>query len=400
MGAVALEYAHDQELNIKEPKWLTYLMCVYIFLSYFETYLTVFIGTSTKYFLLGLIGLMFGSMHFKFQLRSNVKMFVAWFLFKLSSVLWASFSSMHNGDFNLHFLSQVGMVMFLLALDGSDHTEHFISTIIHVSFWCSFLFGVLSIFFPRAYINEVYAARQVLTLWGQQNDPNNCAAYLSVGCVLAMYSLIVMHQKRVLNTVVLIVNTIALFMTSSRGGLVTIACMLVLLIVLPNHEDKQHHNGILRKFALTAVLTVVGIWLITKYVPAASFDRLIDFKDYEGGSGRSVRWEVAFDLISQRPIFGWGWGGYNIGFGAIHNTFLTSLCDVGVVGTCLLLSPMINLVVKSIKRRDVLAICLLVVGLAPTLFLDAINKRFFWNSIIIAILIDSYTIRTGKLVKL
>ena len=98
-------------------------------------------------------------------------------------------------------------------------------------------------------------------------------------------------------------------------------------------------------------------------------------------------------LFSDSPIFGKGWGGYVLegsNKGGVHNTFLTSLCDGGILGTLLLIIPIVYIIVQAIKRQEILALVILADGVFFALTLDAINKRFFWNAIYIAIMLLNY----------
>ena len=63
------------------------------------------------------------------------------------------------------------------------------------------------------------------------------------------------------------------------------------------------------------------------------------------------------------------------------------LCDVGLVGTSFFLCVLGIIGYKSIKSKNVLAIALLVTGFVPSFFIGAINKRFFWNAIIISMMV-------------
>ena len=88
-----------------------------------------------------------------------------------------------------------------------------------------------------------------------------------------------------------------------------------------------------------------------------------------------------------------GWGGYVLeGYneGGVHNTFITSLCDGGAIGTVLLVVPIMCIVVQSIRKKEILAIIILADGIFFSFTLDAINKRFFWNAIYIAIMLLNY----------
>lgn len=394
-------YIENIELNndtgVYPSKWMMYLFGIYVFFSFFETYLTKFVGTSTKYYLLGMIGIFLYSFKYKIRLNNYSKLLMAWFAFKLLSIMWASFSPMTNSNVSTHFISQCGMILFVIVFTTEVFCEEFLSFILKANFWCSLLFGVLSIVFQGSYISEVYSVRKVLTLWGLQNDPNNCAAFLLIGITLALYALVFERKHLFLDVVAIAINTYALFLSSSRGGFLSLAVIIILVLFLPTSQNGMMIKGTTKKIVLLAIILIVTIYFIQHYLPTAVLERLLDFQDYEGGSGRTVRWDAALELFYQKPIFGWGWGGYDIGsgYGAIHNTFLTSLCDVGVFGTLLLILPMILILVYSLKMRNSLVCMLLTCGLLPSMFLDAINKRFFWNAIVISIMLIMYQQQTG-----
>ena len=383
------------------PRWMVYLFEVYIVLSFFETYLTKFIGTSTKFYLLGLILLFVGHTGFKVTITRYAKFYLLWFLYKCLSITW---SSMENATVSTHFLSQIGMIMFLLSMTGIECDKRFLNYILKACYWCSFLFGVLSVFFRASYISEVFSARQVLTLFGLQNDPNNCAAFLIVGFMLSFYAILFEKKKYFINLVVLMTNLYAIMLTASRAGLVSIAAIVVLLVFVPSSIEKKKVTTYIKRGIITMLAVALGLYLVEKYLPAASFNRMFSFEGYLGGSSRSDRWEDALKVFWKNPIFGCGWGGYNlVGYGSvsgIHNTFLSSLCDVGIVGTGLLIVPMIMMVIDGIKRGNNLVVFILASGMFPAFFIDAINKRFFWNAIIISMMLLKFNDETGESISL
>lgn len=385
---------HNTQANV--PRWLMFLFGIYIFLSYFETYFTKFVGSNTKFYLLGLIIIFLYIYGFKIRLNSYNKLFIAWFLFKFTSLLW---SSMTNSNVSSHFLSQIGMVLFLVTMTGKTHKGEFLNYIIRANYWCSFLFGIFSIVFQASYISEVYAARKVLTLWGLQNDPNNCAAFLIVGFMLAVYSILYERKLYALNMIVALINIYAIMLTASRAGLIAVAAIIILLVLLPVHKDKLKIVGYIKRIFIVLVVAIISLYVIQNYLPQASLERLFAFEYYSGGSSRSDRWSQAISLFREKPFFGWGWGGYILsGFGevsGIHNTFITSLCDGGVVGTFFLVFPVILLSVKALRKKNNLIVFLLACGLFPAFFIDAINKRFFWNAIVVAIMLIVYQRDTG-----
>lgn len=376
-----------EKTGARVSKQSIFLFCFYIFLSFFETYLTPFFGNGTKFYLLMVLALFMYSARFRLKINSFWMFYLAWFFFKFVSIAW---SSMSNNDFKTHLLSQIGMVLFVIVMVGGDQSRELIHAILQTNLWISFLFGVLSIFFRGSFISEEFVARQVLTLFGQQNDPNNCAAFLLVGITLGLYSATIERKKLMVNGLIVAINIYALLLTSSRAGFLTLGAIIVCIVFLPQPNQELELKKAIQKILLIVLIIVIAVALVQRFLPQTNIDRLLNWNEYESGSGRDIRWERAIQLFMQRPLFGWGWGGYNTGAGAIHNTFLTSLCDIGVIGTLLFVIPIFMVAIEALRQRNVLSFLILVTGVLPAFVLDAINKRFFWNAIVFSIMIILY----------
>jgi len=118
------------------------------------------------------------------------------------------------------------------------------------------------------------------------------------------------------------------------------------------------------------------------FMPADVAGRLFTFEDYEGGSNRVSIWNYALEILSNpiNLIMGAGWGAY--GDRSLHNTALSVLCDVGIIGFSLLFFPPAIAVLKMLKKKQVLTFAIFLSGMIPSFFIEAINKRFFWNTLI------------------
>lgn len=377
----------------KVSKTQIVLFCIYIFLSFFETYLTRFFGNGTKFYLLFILAVFLYQVRFRIKVNRIWIFYLAWFAYKFMSISW---SSMTNSDFNTHLLSQIGMLLFVIVMVGREQEKTLLYAILQSCLWVSFLFGVLSIFFRDAFLDEVFAARQVLTLFGQQNDPNNCAAFLLVGVTLALYSATIERKKVLLNTVIVAVNTYALMLTSSRAGFLTLGALIIGLVFLPQPGKHLQLKETAMKLGIIVVVVAITVFIVQKFLPQVNMDRLIIWSGYESGSGRDIRWQRSVELFLQKPLFGWGWSGYNTGVGAIHNTFLTSLCDVGIFGTVLFSMPLVLIGVESFRNKNNLALLLLMAGILPSFALDAINKRFFWDAIVFSAMLITYQKQTAE----
>ncbi|MGE7689366.1 O-antigen ligase family protein [Lysinibacillus sp. NPDC097214] len=374
-------YIENVEDVVRVDKILRFLIYIYIVISFYEAYINQLIGSYTKYYLLFIIVIYFSS-YSKIKLEKYHLLIISWLIFKFASILWGSYNSIGSSNVSTQLLSQVGMVGFFLVMTIVKFEYSFVKKIIDISLYASVSMGFLSLFFSEAYL-FAFESRQVLTLFGTQNDPNNMAAFFLVGISIALYYIIFEKEHIFRNCIFIVMNGFALSLTASRGGFVSLVVVIVLIVFVTN-KRKLYFVDIMKKIILI-VMIIVSLFIVLKqFLPVSIFDRLFSFDSYKGGSGREDLWTTAATLIEKKPFFGWGWGGYESG---LHNTYLTMLCDVGIVGFSLFLLALFSICIRSIKFRMPLGIILLVTGLGPSFFIDAINKRFFWNALILAIML-------------
>lgn len=369
--------------EIKTPTLLRILICFYFFLCFFEPYLNGVLGSVGKYYIFVVI-LALLLFHKKFYFQSYHVCFILWFAYKILTAVWTP----NETVFGLHILSHIGMTALLLAITIVHIDKKTLWGIVYTTFLSSFAIGVLSLFFSEPYLYK-NQSRMVLTLFNCQIDPNNQAVFLLMGISIAIYFLFYLKKHRVLSLIVLLINTYSIFLTGSRGGLVSFIAMLLIILLVT--ERKMSFKEVSYKLGLV-LFGVVLLYYITKnFLPIEIFERIFTFAEYEGGSERIIIWKRAFRLLSEKAnwIFGAGWGslyGYAGGYDAGHNTYISMLCDVGIIGSILFFVPIFSIASYLLKEKQVLPLLLLVSGLIPCFFLDAINKRFFWNPIIFAIL--------------
>ena len=355
-------------------------VCFYFFIAFFEPYLNNMIGSVTKYYIIALIGilLLFNN---KYRIKGTQIIYALWLAYKMLSVFWAGDTSVAQ----LHFFSQVGMIGLLIVLTSVEFSKRDIDAIILTELIGSSIIGVLSLFFSQPYhgINE---ARQVLVLFGNESDPNNIAAFLCIGSIIAFYYLITGRKYRLICALMFIVNTYSCLQTGSRAGLITIVVSCVLVFLFCSSYKKMSTR--IRFFVVFAALLALLYFIITRFLPDVIYMRLFDYQSYEGGSERTDIWKTVWELCLEdlNLIFGAGWGayhGYNGMDAAVHNTFLSMLSDVGLIGCTLFFAPIAWRSIFYLKRRMYLPLFLLAAAFVPSFFLEAINKRFFWNAIMI-----------------
>jgi len=191
-------------------------------------------------------------------------------------------------------------------------------------------------------------------------DPNHLAALLIAALALGFGGLRLVRRPALRLTLVgaEVVILIGLGATQSRGGLVGLGVMLLVALWIYERRRAQ----ILA--ATLALLCATGAFLIAS--PIAS-ERLAQA---EGGAGRSDIWTVAWRVSADHPIAGVGLNnfvvvskdylrtpgpfefGYLISRGAVvHNMYLQTLVELGIIGLGALLSVFV-LSLKAMIRAS------------------------------------------------
>lgn len=354
-----------------------FLIAIYIVLSFFEYYTLMAFGSITKYYIfLVIVMILLTSNHLRIHYYHYT--IVGWLAYKFLSLIWTP----NYTVFGMHAISEVGFVLLLVGITSLEESEATLKVLQYSSWICSFVLGVLSLFFSRAYEGE--QNRQVLSLFGRQLDPNNVAAFLLFGIAISLYAILYEKKHKVLHLVIVITNSYATLMTGSRAGLLAIAVIILVFVVTLYNPDsfKRSYNRIL----LIAVIILAAGIIIFNFLPEDISNRLFVFEDYEGGSNRDVMWQHGLNILAN-PIYllmGIGWGGYRAdgGYLSLHNTFLSILCDTGIFGFALLFIPIFLLLRKMLKEKNVLPFAVFIASMVPSFFIEAVNKRFFWNAII------------------
>ena len=361
------------------------VLCIYFALSIFEPYINGMLGSVTKYYIFFTMLVLLYQYHWKLYPTKASKAFAVWLIYKIISLAW----SQDYATPRLHFISQIGMVMFLFVLFSYDYDEDTLDWI-EITYWLSCAaIGLLSMFFSRSYLGTV-VSRQVLVIAGVEVDPNNQAALLMVGICVSLVNLFFRKRWRLPSVLILLINTYGCFLTGSRAAIATILIAVLFCVMLPG--EKKKISAIVGRVILVVLFFTAALYLAQR-LNATIYNRLFNLQGYAGGSGRSQQWANVWRLYTSNILsvfFGVGWGTSTIYTGAyaqngtslgVHNTFLTMLCDVGLIGTLVFLAPIFVMASRLIRKRIHFPVMLLVIQFVPAFFIDAINKRFFWNAI-------------------
>jgi O-antigen ligase len=182
-------------------------------------------------------------------------------------------------------------------------------------------------------------------------NPNQAAADLVLGGTLAAALAVALRGKpvlRLLTTIAVPLCVFAVFLTLSRGGLVSLGAALLAAIFMAGRR-----RGPVIALAACAVLAAV-----VYFGAFASVDARERVLELQGGTGRTDIWTVGWRMVEDHPIRGIGAGNFPIASihyllepGALlrddfivddpkvaHNTYLNVLAELGVVGLGLFLT--------------------------------------------------------------
>ena len=183
------------------------------------------------------------------------------------------------------------------------------------------------------------------------NFDSNDLAYGMVTVLPIIRALLVTGKKgRLILQGLTVAVIIAIVLTGSRGGEIGLGVVLLLLIAFPIGFDK---TGQLKRFRLGRFIAMLGLIValgaaVWGYLPDEARDRMASLtdlgNDYNAGdstASRSAIWLRNSAAVLSRPIgYGLGTSEYVDGltggaYRAIHNSFVESFVELGVLGLVL-----------------------------------------------------------------
>jgi O-antigen ligase len=229
---------------------------------------------------------------------------------------------------------------------------------------------VLGTYVAGAVVTAVFALGSAATggltrLSGENANPNELAALFLPGVVLSVFAALGEGRPllRWAASGAAPILLVALLLTGSRGGLLGLAVALLAGIIVAG-------AGRVR-FGLVAVTLVIGSAVVVYYAvfaPAEQADRVAAIGD-DGGSGRTDLWRVATEVASDRPLTGVGAGNFREAEAryaareidiaridlvldeskVVHNTYLSILSELGIVGLGLFLCLLVAALASTVR---------------------------------------------------
>jgi O-antigen ligase len=262
----------------------------------------------------------------------------------------------------------------VLVFTDSPHRLHLLVRTITIF---GFFLAILGLTQSFSSPTKVLWMRQLdqSTAFGPFINRHHFAGYMELTIALPLGLLFagaVEKEKQLLYVFAAGVMGVALIMTGSRGGIISLVAEILFLafitvIVRKPHEKKRRRSGRLKSatwrlgFAVAlivalflSVILLGGEWSIGRFVDSVNTD--------DPSTGRAHFWSVTVQMIKTHPLLGTGLGAFGViytGFDSrnglyrleqAHNDYLQVLSDAGIVGALLALFFIVWLFRKAIAR--------------------------------------------------
>lgn len=198
-------------------------------------------------------------------------------------------------------------------------------------------------------------------LAGAAVDANLLALYQVAALPLTVFLLARARRRRTATILALLagLTTASVLASVSRGGLLALAVVLVLLAAAGSVYRSPRH----RRLAVAVVL----LFVVSAAVPVTtSLQQRSDTEEIAAASGRVNQWLAGGTAVRDSPLLGIGYGGFLVagedllretpgvdleGFQlrgqkvSVHNAYLGTLTDLGIVGFALFLAVVLSTLV-------------------------------------------------------
>jgi O-antigen ligase len=268
----------------------------------------------------------------------------------------------------LHFLALGLLFSVMLALLNGAKRIRRIVTIITVFGFIFAFFAILQGVLSPTKIYGIYE-RQFAQPYGSFVNRHNFAAYMEMTIALPLAMVMtgaVKRDLRLLYLTAIVLMAVALFMSGSRGGLISLIVEIILLVLMTTHF--QSRQKIALRFALAGALLVAVVAGTIFVGGESSLTRIAETASSKDvTTNRSHIWATTVDVVKQTLPLGGGLGAFGIAYTPsdtlsglerveqAHNDYLQTIADAGIVGLLIggaFLLLLIQTSVRNTRRQN------------------------------------------------
>jgi O-antigen ligase len=276
----------------------------------------------------------------------------------------------------------ITLLIFFAATLVFVDTPHRLRLIVRTIAIFGFVLAVFGMTQSFTSPTRIYWVRELSqsTAFGPFINRHHFAGYMELSLAIPLgllFSGAIEGEKKLLYIFTAGMMAIALILTGSRGGIISLVAEVLFLVVIGGFRGVQHsrepaakqgrvRSGIMRAvLALVLVLGILGGSLMLGGEEALTrFVGTVNTEDPT--TGRSHFWSVTLDIIRAHPLVGTGLGAFGVVYTRYdsrnglyrleqaHNDYLQILADGGVIGAVLGLCFIAALFRMGFARRETL----------------------------------------------
>ena len=319
------------------------------------------------------------------------------FLTLFIGIILASYNSFYQNEsgYLFSYIMLIFMAFILTTMDLDEKEVEFLSH-------CYILVGLIIAFIIEIVRYRYYALETRYTIKIGDNpalDPNYLAAFLIGPFLLALR--FVAKRETIIQKLIYIgfaiIIAFGVFLTESRGGLLSVILMTLLVLI---RSIKRRLNKKETIIILCALAVLTGIALIL--IPTKTFKRMFNISTWIDASNkkRLGLWVNAVNAIAHRPLFGFGLAATENSFvsvtgmyGAAHNTLLELWGQVGILAIVALVDIAIIL---FRKKSDWYGQVLFIGTIAVSLFISCEATLMFWLNIAFCLILAKMNVKKER----
>ena len=277
-------------------------------------------------------------------------------------------------------VAQVGVlfIWFSATLIFTD-TPHRLRLLVRTITIFGFFLAVFGLTQSFASPTKVYGVRELAqsTAFGPFINRHHFAGYMELTLGLALgliFAGSLEKEKRFIYLFAVLLMGVALIMTGSRGGIISLIAEILFLLAFTGFRRRRRREiepkaGRIKKAGLrTALALILIVGLFAGVVLLGGEEALSRFvgtvNSDDPTTGRAHFWSVTVDIIKAHPVVGTGLGAFPVVYTRYdsrnglyrleqaHNDYLQILSDGGIFGGILALGFVIMLFRLGFRRRE------------------------------------------------
>ena len=267
------------------------------------------------------------------------------------------------------------LIYFAATLVFVD-TPHRLQLLVRTIMVFGFLLAIFGLTQSFTSPTKVYWMRELnqSTAFGPFINRHHFAGYMELTISLPLGLLLagaIEKQKWLLYLFIAGLMGVALVMTASRGGIISLVAEIVFLVIVTaiwrRHGERRRVGGRLKSGAARTALAgslIFGLFLGVMLLGGEfSINRFIDSVNTDDPTtGRAHFWSVTIDMIKANPVVGTGLGAYGVIYTRYdtrnglyrleqaHNDYLQVFSDAGVIGGALAFAFVVILFYRGTVR--------------------------------------------------